>query len=566
MKKLLQFLLFILAGPVFAQPNMLVSGSNIKRYNHKSLRDTFHIQLYKGGCFECVVQQEGADVVIDILGPSAKKISTFDSPNGDTGPEKVICKPETDGLYKLVVYTESDNDTKNTPAEAYAGAYEIKGVTILSAVQYRQKMLQEKQYESKTIAWLAASAHPLKTVMAGNGYEDLQWLKPVLQNVRIVGMGEATHGTREFFQMKHRMLEFLVKEMGYTVFAMEAAYAGGKNINDYVLYGKGDAKTALFSQGFWTWKTEEVLDMIEWMHSYNMGVTGDKKLKFYGFDIQQNYKGGGITRLHDYLKTVDPLYAAGKDSLFSRITLADTSREAVAGNGETLKDEFTKLLQQMYVSKAQYVQRSSAGEYGEAHQYAVTILQYLDTYMMADNDPRLREREWRDYYMAENLKAYIRRDTTVKVMVWAHNGHICKNAAFNVNGGTHPLGGYLEETYGGRYYAMGFVFNKGSFQAKGFNNAGVQPIQALTVGHAKVHTLEWLLQQTKKAPFIINFRLAAMPEYVQDFTRKEFIMRNYGAMVNLDTYANDYFTPVTIGSDYDALIFIDETTRAQPLK
>ena len=63
--------------------------------------------------------------------------------------------------------------------------------------------------------WLSGNVIPLKTVEAGHGFADLQPLKKVLKSARLVGLGEATHGSREFFQMKHRMLEFLVKEMGF---------------------------------------------------------------------------------------------------------------------------------------------------------------------------------------------------------------------------------------------------------------------------------------------------------------------------------------------------------------
>jgi len=66
----------------------------------------------------------------------------------------------------------------------------------------------------------------LKSVKAESGFEDLSPLKNVLKDVQIVGLGEATHGTKEFFQMKHRMLEFLVKEMGFTVLALEFNYIG----------------------------------------------------------------------------------------------------------------------------------------------------------------------------------------------------------------------------------------------------------------------------------------------------------------------------------------------------
>jgi erythromycin esterase len=75
----------------------------------------------------------------------------------------------------------------------------------------------------EVIGWLTRNALPLSSLSAGAPTTDLQPLKSVLDGVRIVGLGEATHGTREFFQLKHRLLEFLVTEMGFSALAMEAS-------------------------------------------------------------------------------------------------------------------------------------------------------------------------------------------------------------------------------------------------------------------------------------------------------------------------------------------------------
>ncbi len=102
-------------------------------------------------------------------------------------------------------------------------------------------------------------------------FSDMQPLKQILATRRIVGMGEATHGSHEFFAMKHRMLEFLVKQMGFRVFAIEANFTECRAINDYVLYEKGDAKKVIAGMYFWTWNTTEVMKMVEWMRHYNIG-------------------------------------------------------------------------------------------------------------------------------------------------------------------------------------------------------------------------------------------------------------------------------------------------------
>ena len=106
--------------------------------------------------------------------------------------------------------------------------------------------------------------------------------------------------------MKHRLLEFCVSELGFTIFGIEASYPECLRINDYVLHGTGNPADALASQRFWTWDTEEVLALIEWMRAWNR--THARKVKFYGFDMQ--FPTEAALRLLDYLKRVAPDLAA----------------------------------------------------------------------------------------------------------------------------------------------------------------------------------------------------------------------------------------------------------------
>jgi erythromycin esterase len=157
------------------------------------------------------------------------------------------------------------------------GKYEIRINELLSADAYVKRLAENKAKQQAVITRLKENAIGVKTVEAGNGFQDLQPLKQVFKDVRYVGLGEETHGTREFFQFKHRMLEFLVKEMGFRVFAIEASYSACENINDYIMGKTDDGTKALDSQGFWTWNTEEVRAMIDWLRTYNATVTAERR-------------------------------------------------------------------------------------------------------------------------------------------------------------------------------------------------------------------------------------------------------------------------------------------------
>src|SRR5436853_6359760 len=118
---------------------------------------------------------------------------------------------------------------------------------------------------SEVTSWFKRRAMPLDSTSPESGLDDLRQMESTIGNARIVAMGEATHGTREFFQLKHRMLEFLVEKKGFTVFGIEANWPESLAINDYVLNGTGEAAEVTDSLYLWTWSTDEVLDMIVWM-------------------------------------------------------------------------------------------------------------------------------------------------------------------------------------------------------------------------------------------------------------------------------------------------------------
>jgi erythromycin esterase len=115
------------------------------------------------------------------------------------------------------------------------------------------KAVEERSAMDEALGWIRANAIAIATVKAGSGFADLAPLRARIADKRIVSLGEATHGTREFFQLKHRLLEYCVCELGFRVFCIEANYPESLRVNDYVLHGKGSAADALAGMRFWTW-------------------------------------------------------------------------------------------------------------------------------------------------------------------------------------------------------------------------------------------------------------------------------------------------------------------------
>ena len=168
------------------------------------------------------------------------------------------------------------------------------------------------------VDWMRTHAVALQTPEAGRGFRDMQPLKQIVGNARIVALGEATHGTREFFQLKHRMLEFMASEMGFTIFSIEASMPEAYRLNDYVLNGNGDPAQLLKGMYFWTWDTQEVLAMIRWMREFNQ--SGKGRIEFTGFDMQ--FPDVAMRTVHDFVAKNDSEYLASLQKA------SDLAREA----------------------------------------------------------------------------------------------------------------------------------------------------------------------------------------------------------------------------------------------
>lgn len=139
------------------------------------------------------------------------------------------------------------------------------------------------------VEWLRGHIVPLSTwdpavEFAPDGSDGMKALAEMIGDARVVGLGESTHGTREIFKMKHRIVKYLRENEGFDIFSIEANMPESYAVNPYVMGGEGDASALVKGMYFWTWSTHEVLDMVEWMREHNM--RGGDKISFTGFDMQ----------------------------------------------------------------------------------------------------------------------------------------------------------------------------------------------------------------------------------------------------------------------------------------
>ena len=253
------------------------------------------------------------------------------------------------------------------------------GPRIQDAATAVPPAVELSEQEQAVVDWLKEAAIPLKTAEAGNGFQDMQPVRELVGEARLVSLGESTHGTREIFQMKHRMLEFLATEMGFTLFGIEASMPDCIAINDYVLTGEGNVRSAVAGQGFWTWNTNEVVEMVEWMRAYNADPAnaGRPKLKFYGYDMQ-NPASAVATTLR-FLEKVDPeaakAFAPRLQTEAMNLQQFDrTDKAIIEATGKALEEAGAYLADRAEA----FTQQTSRDEYAMARRCVVVAQQGLE--------------------------------------------------------------------------------------------------------------------------------------------------------------------------------------------
>jgi erythromycin esterase len=382
--------------------------------------------------------------------------------------------------------------------------------------------------------WLATKVVPLTTVEAGHGFTDLAPLGAAIGKARVVSLGEATHGTREFFQLKHRMLEFLVEKLGFTVFAIEANMPEARAVNDYVLEGKGDPIEALQGLYFWTWNTQEVLDQIMWMRRYNEDPAHVRKVKFYGIDMQAPAVALANTRA--YFAKVDPEQVAWFDANLT---------------GELSDDVGKALLARFDAHQRAWVKATSAEAFAWARQDARVAVQ------QAQNARATANVGLRDFFMAENAQWVLDHEGRgAKMVVWAHNAHV--SAAPE----RQAMGAHLRKALGNDLVVVGFAFREGGFQAmdSGPDKRGLKPF---VVAPQPTATLADALA-TAGPLFALDLRRLPKSGVVRDWFSRAQGMLDLGALFN-EGAPEAFVEQVDVSAQYDVLLFVEKTTSAKGL-
>lgn len=282
--------------------------------------------------------------------------------------------------------------------------------------------------------------------------EDLKQLNPYFEDVKLIGLGESTHGTSEFTVMRHRLFRFLVEEHGYNTLFLEEDYATCLRVDAYIKGAEDNPNDVVKSFNQWPWMTKEMADLVEWMREYNAN-SENEQLSFVGIDMQY-YK--------TTLGVIDSILISNSPSLENELTVSKTS-----------DNEFMTISNNEGIEKFENIvkERKAAIETLDLPAIEKNKLQSLARGLefIVEEKHNLDNGAYRDVKMAENIMVHFEESPKTKGIFWAHNGHIL-TACSDKSVSKCRAGANLKDWMGNEYYAIAFDFDKGAFNAYYLSN------------------------------------------------------------------------------------------------
>src|SRR5437762_2499247 len=341
----------------------------------------------------------------------------------------------------------------------------------------------------------------------------------LIHEARFCLLGEATHGTHEFYRERAEITKRLIKEKGFTAVAVEADWPDAFRVNRYVR-GLGDDRNANEALGgfkrfpTWMWRNTVVIDFVEWLRDYNFSLpAGAATVGFYGLDLYSLYTS--IESVLGYLDKIDPSAAKRaryRYSCFEHFA-EDTQAYGYAANfgiTESCERDVIEQLIELRRRAADYASRDgrvAQDEFFFAEQNARLVLN-AERYYRSMFRGRVESWNLRDRHMAETLAALVShldaQGQTAKIAVWEHNSHLGDaRATYMADYGELNVGQLVRQQYGNDVRLIGFTTYTGTVTAASEWDG---PAERKRVRPALAESYEALFNQTGEAGFLLSLR------------------------------------------------------------
>ena len=419
-----------------------------------------------------------------------------------------------------------------------------------------------------------ASLHDLAAASAlGHANDPYGALLERIGDARVVMIGEASHGTHEFYRERIEITKRLIEDKGFSAVAVEADWPDALRVNRYVMGSGDDADATDALAGFrrfptWMWRNAEVLDFIGWLRDCNDSRKRSSRVGFYGLDLYSLQTS--IEAVIEYLERIDPPAAARARlhySCFNEVADPSGYGHAVAlGLSASCRDDVIQTLVELRRRSHDYIHLDGVAaedDYFYAEQNA-RVAKDAEEYYRTMIDHRVSSWNLRDRHMFETLEELAthlarHRDGT-KTVVWAHNSHVGNAFATEMSArGEFNIGQLTRHRYGTQSALVGFTTYAGTVSAASDWGG---PVERKIVRPALAGSYEELFHHTG----VPRFCLMLDDPAVRVACKTPLLERAIGVIYRPETERQSHYFRSQLLEQFDAVIHIDHTRAVEPLE
>ncbi len=434
---------------------------------------------------------------------------------------------------------------------------------LYSFIMYKNNTLKKEffmTYEPQVITKIQRAAL----------YLDETAITTLLDNIgdaNIVLLGEATHGTHEFYELRSEISKRLILEKNFTTITIEGDWPDAYAVNAYIQNNAyNNAQEAL--QSFdrfptWMWQNIPMLELVEWLKKYNQQK--NNSIYFYGLDLYSLYKS--IDAIITTLTKINPEVAKKVKTNYSCLELFRDNPQAY---GYYLFSQLTKSCQKEVIEALKNIEtiewEKLKNKISSKDEFFIMqnerVVKNSENYYRSLFINEINNWNLRDTHMMETIKEIIKHHKkngikNPKIIIWAHNSHIGNSAATQMSAqGEFNIGHLIKEKFGKQAYSVGFTTYQGTVSAA---PEWHMPVERKNIRTALVNSYEDLFHTVGISKFLLSLE-------DKDIVPKQLLERAIGVIYAPLTERQSHYFYASLAYQFDAVIHFDTTSALEPLE
>jgi len=394
-------------------------------------------------------------------------------------------------------------------------------------------------------------------------------LEPLLQRVgdaRVVLLGEATHGTSEFYRMRERISRELIKRKGFSFVAIEGDWPDAARVDHYVRHAEYPPSEWIAFARFptWMWRNQEVRSFVDWLRAHNADLGPEQRVAFHGLDLYSLYSS--IRSVLTYLDDVDPHTARIARLRYGCLMPWETDpatygRATLSGDYRSCEAQVIAVLKELQGKQQSYAEHDGE-RFLDAVQNAHLVANAEQYYRIMYYGSRA---SWnlRDGHMFETLMNLLKfHGPQSRGIVWAHNSHVGDSVATEMSHrGEYNIGHLCREQFGRGSFSIGFGTHSGTVAAA---SDWDEPMQTMTVRPSLVNSYEALCHATGEPRFLLSLRQPRSSPVIAGLSKPR-LERAIGVIYRPETELQSHYFQAELPRQFDEYIWFDHSKAVTPL-